>query len=184
MARSMLLRMVSLQVSPGTGAIEPLLRQAVARVDPALAVTRVMPMAVQIAGNFTMNRLMARLTSAYGLLALALASLGLYAVTAYSVSRRTREIGIRMALGADRRRIIRDVVGSAMGHTTIGLVVGVPVALLLAGAIGTQLYDIQPRNPVVLAGAAVMLILCAVAAAVGPARRASRVDPTRALRAS
>ncbi len=121
---------------------------------------------------------------AAGLLALALASLGLYAVTAYNVARRTREIGIRMALGADRARIIRDVVRSAMGHTTIGLVVGVPVALLSAGAIGTQLYDIQPRDPVVLAGAAVVLLLSAVAAAVGPARRASRVDPTRALRAS
>jgi macrolide transport system ATP-binding/permease protein len=182
MARSTLLRAVSIHASVGAGALEPQVRQAVARVTPDVTVVRVLPMSEQIAGNFRMSQLLSGLTTAYGVLALALAFLGLYAVTSFSVARRTREIGIRMALGADRQRVIRDVVRGAVGHTLLGLVVGVPAALLSTGAIAALLYSVQPRDPAVIGGAALVLLLSAVIAAVIPARRAAAVEPTKALR--
>jgi len=182
MARSTLLRAVTIHATVGAGALEPQLRQAVARVTPDVTVVRVLPMADQVAGNFRLNQLLSGLTSAYGLLALALAFLGLYAVTSFTVARRTREIGIRMALGADRSRVIRDVVRGALGHTLLGLVVGVPAALLSTGTIAALLYSVQPRDPFVISGAALVLLLSAVVAAAVPARRAAAVDPTRALR--
>jgi predicted permease len=184
MVRSTLLRAVSIHAAAGAGAIEPQLRQAIARVDPNVTVVRVTAMADQVAGNFRTNRLVAGLTSAYGFLALALASLGLYAVTAYAVARQTREIGIRMALGADRARVIREVVRGAVGHTVVGLSVGVPIALLSTSAIAALLYGVQPRDPKVIAGAAAVLLLSSVIAALIPALRAAGVDPTRALRNS
>jgi len=184
MARSTLLRAVSVHATTGAGALEPQFRQAIARVDPNLTVVRVLSMADQVAGNFRMNRLLSGLTSAYGVLALALAFLGLYAVTSSTVARRTREIGIRMALGADRSRVIRDVVREALGHTAGGLVVGIPIALLSTGTIAALLYSVQPRDPLVIGGAALVLLVSTVVAAAVPARRASRVEPTRALRNS
>jgi predicted permease len=182
MERSTLLRSLSIHASVGAGVLEPQLRQAVARVTPDVTVVRVIPMTEQVSDNFSMNRLLSGLTSAYGMLALALAFLGLYAVTSFTVARRTREIGIRMALGADRSRVIRDVVRGALGHTLLGLVVGIPAALLSTGAVAALLYSVQPRDPVVISGAAVILLLSAIAAAVVPARRAAAVDPTKALR--
>lgn len=182
MARSTLMRVLSIHAAVGPGALEPQLRQAVARVTPDVTVVRVMPMSEQVSGNFTMNRLLSGLTAAYGALALALAFLGLYAVTSFTVGRRTREIGIRMALGADRSRVIRDVVQGALGQTLIGLVVGVPAALLSTGTIAALLYSVKPRDPFVVGGAALILLLSAVVAAAVPARRAAAVDPTRALR--
>ena len=182
MARSTLLRAVSIHATVGAGVLEPQIRQAVARVTPDVTVVRVVPMADQVAGNFRLNKLLSGLTSAYGLLALALAFLGLYAVTSFTVARRTREIGIRMALGADRSRVIRDVVRGALGHTLLGLVVGVPAALLSTGTIAALLYSVRPRDPLVISGAALILVLSAIVAAVVPARRAAAVDPTRALR--
>jgi macrolide transport system ATP-binding/permease protein len=182
MARSTLLRALSIHASVGAGVLEPQLRQAVARVAPDVTVVRVIPMSEQVSGNFAMNRLLSGLTSAYGLLALALAFLGLYAVTSFTVARRTREIGIRMALGADRKRVIREVVLGAMGHTVGGLVIGMAIAYYAMNGISALLYSVQPRDPIVLAGAAGVLLLSAVIAAVVPARRAAAVDPTHALR--
>jgi len=134
---------------------------------------------------------MASLTAAYGLLALALASLGLYGVTAYSVARRTREIGVRMALGADRIRVLRDVLKGALRQTALGLAFGipaalyaVPAALATTGPVASQLYGIDARNPVVLIVATLILVASAALAAIIPARRAASVDPTLALRAN
>jgi macrolide transport system ATP-binding/permease protein len=176
------MRVVAIHATAGAGTLEPQLRQAVARVTPDVTVVRVLPMSEQVSGNFSMNRLLSGLTLSYGLLALALAFLGLYAVTSFTVARRTREIGIRMALGADRGRVIRDVVRGAVGHTVLGLAVGVPAVLLSTGAIATLLYSVQPKDPKVIAAAAAVLLLSAVIAAAVPARRAAAVDPTRALR--
>jgi predicted permease len=180
--RSMLMGAVELLVAPGTPNIETPLRNALARVDPDLTVIRVLPMAVQVSLNFRLNRLMARLTAAYGILALVVAAIGLYGVTAYAVARRTREIGVRMALGADRRRVLADVVRGALAHTIAGLLVGLPIALVSTTALSTLLFGVTPRDPVVFAEAALVLTVSAALAAVVPARRAASIDPARALR--
>lgn len=181
-ARSTLLRAIVVQVAPGARNIEPGIRQALAAMDPNLNVMRVLPMTVQVSANFRLERLMARLTSIYGVLALALASLGLYGLTAYGVSRRTREIGVRMALGADRRRIIGTCVRGPLVQTSVGLGIGLVAALLASRAISSQLYEVAGLDPKVFGGAILALVLSAIAAAALPARRAASVNPATALR--
>lgn len=182
LARSALVRAVVLQVAPGTPDLESAIRQALAATHPDLIVTRVLTLADQVSGNFRTDRLLAGLTSAYGALALALAALGLFAVTSYGVSRRQQEIGVRMALGADRRAIVRSVVRGALAQTMAGLALGLPLAWWAGGLVASRLYEVQARDPVVLVVAALVLVATAVAAALWPARRAASVDPTRALR--
>jgi ABC-type antimicrobial peptide transport system permease subunit len=142
----------------------------------------VLPLEEQVSGNFRIERLMARLTSVYGALALILASLGLYGVTSYSVSQRTREIGVRMALGADRSRIIRTVVGGPLLETLVGLLIGIPLALLVGRGITTQLYGVSSQDPLVIATAVSVLVVTALVAAAIPARRAASLDPAQTLR--
>jgi predicted permease len=182
-ARSTLVRTVELQVAPGAASLEPAIRRAVAGAHPDIAVTGLMPMSVQVAGNFRNNRLLATLAGAYGGLALLLAALGLYGVTSYGVARRTHEIGVRMALGADARRIVTGVLWTALVQAAVGLAIGLPLALLAGRALTAQLYGIDARDPLVLAGAAGVLLITAALAAALPARRASSVNPTQALRA-
>lgn len=182
-ARSTLMRMLVITTRGATPTLEPELKRALAAVDPNLTLVRLMSMDTQVAGNFRMNRLLARLTSAYGLLALALATLGLYAVTAYNVSRRRREIGVRMALGADRAQVIREVVRGAVMQVVIGLAIGVPAALAASGAVAAQLYGVTSRDPWILTAAVVVLLASGVASAAIPARRAASLSPTLALRA-
>jgi predicted permease len=182
-ARSTLMRMLVIETRGATPSLEPALKRALADVDPNLTLVRLMSMQTQVAGNFRMNRLLARLTSAYGLVALALATLGLYAVTSYNVIRRRREIGVRMALGADRARVVREIVRGAVVQVVFGLAVGVPVTLLAARAIATQLYGVTPRDPVILGSAVIVLLASAAVSAAVPARRAASVNPTQALRA-
>jgi predicted permease len=183
-ARSTLVRTIELELAPGTGTgtIEAKVREAFAATHPDLTATRFIPMIDQVAGNFRTNRLLATLTSAYGLLALALASLGLYGVTAYGVSRRTHEIGVRMALGAGQRQIIWDVLRGAVLQAAVGLAIGVPLALAAANLLTSRLYNVEARDPWVFGIATAALVVTAAAAAVMPARRAAAVNPTKALR--
>jgi len=180
--RSMLLRAVVVHASPGTRDLDRSLREAIAAINPDINVTRVMPLEEQVSSNFRIERLMARLTSVYGALALVLASLGLYGVTSYAVSQRTREIGVRMALGADSARIIRTVVGGPLLETFVGLLIGIPLALLVGRAINTQLYGISSQDPLVIATAVCVLVVTALVAAAIPARRAASLDPATTLR--
>jgi ABC-type antimicrobial peptide transport system permease subunit len=182
-ARSTLMRTIELAVAPGTSTLEPAIRRALAEVHPDLVVTRVIPLPAQISGNFRTNRLLAALTSAYGLLALALASLGLYGVTAYGVSRRRHEIGVRMALGAGPGRIVWAVLRGALVQAAVGLAIGVPLAAAAGGALTSQLFEVSGRDPVVIGTSAMTLAATAILAAALPARRAASVDPTTALRA-
>jgi predicted permease len=182
-ARSMLLRAIVLQTTVGAGSLEDPIRRAVAEADANATVVRIVPLPEQVSANFRMNRLMARLTSAYGVLALLLAAIGLYGVTAYAVTSRTREIGVRMALGADRGRIVRTMLRGPFGQTLIGLAIGAPLALVAVRAISAQLYGVEPQNPLVLGGAMLALAASAIVAAAVPAWRAASLDPTRALRA-
>jgi predicted permease len=182
-ARSMLLRSLIVQLSPSAQNVEAGVRQALASVAPNLTVLRVVPMPVQVSGNFRLERLMSRLTSVYGLLALALASLGLYGVTAYGVSQRTREIGVRMALGADRGLIMRTCVRGPLVQTCVGVAIGVLGAYFAGRALTSQLYGVGGLDVKVFAGAIVALLLSAIVAALLPARRAAALNPSRALRA-
>lgn len=126
--------------------------------------------------------MIARLTSLFGLLALLLAALGLYGVTAYTVVRRTPEIGIRMALGAARSRVIGSVMRGAMLQTLIGLAIGVPVAFFCVRYVKSQLFEITTVNVPVMSIAVGVLIIAAAVAGIIPARRAASIDPVKALR--
>jgi ABC-type antimicrobial peptide transport system permease subunit len=126
--------------------------------------------------------MIARLTTLFGGLALLLAAIGLYGVTAYTVVRRTPEIGVRMALGARRGRVIAMVMRGALVQAFIGLVIGVPVVVLVMRYIKSQLYEITSVNPVVMAGAVVILVVASAVAGIIPAKRAASIDPVRALR--
>ena len=136
----------------------------------------------QIADRFSGERSMAQVTIMFGGLALLLAALGLYGVTAYGVARRTQEIGIRMALGAERRRVVAMVMRGAFLQTVIGLAIGLPAAVLCVRFVKTQLYDIKSANISVLAGAIVTLAVAATVAGLIPAKRAASVQPQEALR--
>jgi macrolide transport system ATP-binding/permease protein len=126
--------------------------------------------------------MIARLTMLFGALALMLAAIGLYGVTAYTVARRTSEIGIRMALGAERGSVVAMVMRGAMMQTLLGLAIGIPVALVCVRFVKAQLYEITSADASVMAGAIVTLAVAACIAGLIPARRAASIDPMQALR--
>jgi predicted permease len=163
-------------------ALLPSLRDAVHAVDRNLPLLDVRTQDEQIAASLQQERIFANLTGGFGVLALALACIGIYGIMAYSVSRRTNEIGIRMALGAQPGRVLRMVMGEAWWMTLIGVVAGMSGALALGRVIGSMLYGLKAWDPATLAASAGLLIGVALAASWIPARRASGVDPMRALR--
>jgi ABC-type antimicrobial peptide transport system permease subunit len=136
----------------------------------------------QIADRFTEDRMIARLTTLFGALALLLATIGLYGVTAWTVARQTSEIGIRMALGAERPRVIAMVMRGAMIQTLLGLAIGIPVALFCVRYVKAQLYNITSVDPALLVVSIATLGLAASLAGFIPARRAASIDPAQALR--
>jgi predicted permease len=158
------------------------IRQALAGVDPNLTIIRISNLDEQVGIALNTQRLVARLTSLYGALALILASVGLYGVAAYTVARRTREIGLRMALGAERKNVVAMVVRGAMKPVVVGLVIAVPVLLSGGRAIASQLYGVKGYDLRILLAAVVTLATAAILAALVPARRAAKVDPMVALR--
>ena len=162
--------------------MEELARQTLAGINPNLTVVKFQTFSEQIADRFSEDRMIARLTELFGALALLLAALGLYGVTAYAVARRTSEIGIRMALGAERSGVIVMVMRGAMIQIALGLAIGVPVAWLCVGLIEAQLYDIKGMDMGVLLISVVTLLVAAAIAGLIPARRAASIDPAQALR--
>jgi predicted permease len=164
------------------GLLEPQIRKAVAEVDPNLTITGVQTLGEQVASQFDQQRAVAQVAGLFGGLALLLAGVGLYGVTAYTVARRTSEIGVRMALGANRRNVIRLVLGGALQQVLIGLVIGIPVAILAGRLMGSQLFEVKSFDPAALAAAICMLGIAAVVAAFIPARRAASINPMVALR--
>jgi macrolide transport system ATP-binding/permease protein len=153
-----------------------------ASINPNLTVVKFQTFQQQIDDRFIEERLIARLTSLFGLLALLLAAIGLYGVTAYTVVRRTPEIGIRMALGAQRIRVIGMVMRGAMLQAFIGLASGIPVSIFCVRFVKSQLYEITSVNTTVMAGAIGVLALAACIAGIIPARRAASINPVQALR--
>jgi len=162
--------------------MESIARRTLAAINPNLTVVRFQTFDEQIAERFTEERMIARLTTLFGGLALLLASIGLYGVTAYTVVRRTPEIGIRMALGANRGGVIAMILKSAVIQTMLGLAIGVPVAYLSMRFVKAQLYEITSPDARVMAGAIVTLAVAACVAGFLPARRAASIDPVKALR--
>jgi predicted permease len=168
---------------PGAGLSDPQVRKAMASVDPNLPIISIRTLKEQVDGGFTQQRLIAGLTSFFGVLSLALASIGLYGVTAYNARRRVVEIGVRMALGADRSHVVGLVLRGAFGLILLGLLAGLPLTLAVGGFLGSQLYGLNPYNPAVILAAVVALALSGLAATLIPALRASAISPLDALRA-
>jgi predicted permease len=157
-------------------------RKALASVDPNLVLYDVDPYSKVLSSDFQQENMIATLTMLFGALGLVLAAVGLYGVLAYMVERRTSEIGVRMALGADRGRVIGMVLGGAFWQVGVGLVLGIPAAIGAGRLMTTQLFGVKPWDPVMLALAALLLGLAALLAAVIPAWRAAGVEPMTALR--
>jgi predicted permease len=158
------------------------LRQEIHTLDRNLQARDITTMAAQIDRTIALDRLLALLTALFALLAVALASVGLYGVMAFTVAARTREIGIRMALGANRGRVLLHVLSTSALLTLLGIAIGVPAALWVTRAVGSQLYGLSPSDPPTYAALAVALGTVALSAAWLPARRAAGVDPMVALR--
>jgi ABC-type antimicrobial peptide transport system permease subunit len=152
------------------------------RLDPTLPVDELKTMPQQIRENVYLDRMISLLSSAFAALATLLAAVGLYGVLAYTVSRRTREIGVRMALGADARRVRRMVLRQVAMMTLVGGAIGLVAALLLGRTAQSLLFGLAAHDPVVVIGSIVVLTLVALAAGFLPAYRASTVDPIKALR--
>jgi predicted permease len=163
-------------------AVVMVLRDVVASVDKDLPLLNIRTQDAQISDRTRQERIFVSLTSGFGLLALILACIGVYGVMAYSVSQRTYEIGIRMALGAEPERVRRMVLREATWVVALGILAGVCGALALGRVIAGLLYGIKAWDPTTLAGSAAMLMVVALAASWIPAWRAARVDPMRALR--
>ena len=158
------------------------LRKAIGNIDSSLPITRIDSLETQVNANFNQPEMLARLTTAFGLVALLLAAIGIYGVTAYTVERRTPEVGLRMALGADRGDVLREVLKRALSQVLVGLILGVPLALGLGRLMAAHLYNVSTYNPLILGGAFGTLVIAAVLAALVPARRAASIEPVQALR--
>jgi predicted permease len=180
---SLFLHDIVILTKPGANLSFAAINQAVASVDPNLPIVSIRPLREQMASQFTQQRLIARLTSFFGVLSLVLASIGLYGVTAYNAGRRVSEIGVRMALGANRLHIVALVLRGAFGLILLGLIIGLPLTLAAGRFLGTQLYGMSPYNPSVMLAAVLALGLSALVASLLPAVRASLTSPLEALRA-
>jgi macrolide transport system ATP-binding/permease protein len=167
------------------GAVQQLewdVRRALAEVDRRITVRSLISMDEQVARAFNLERLIARLTISFGIVALMLACLGLYGVTAYSVSRRTREIGVRMAVGASRPRVLATILRGALVQLAIGVAIGLPAAFIAGRLLQARLFGVSAHDPLVLTAGLTLLAASAIVAALLPARRAASMDPVRALR--
>jgi len=180
--RSKYLNAIEIEMRGEMPGLEVQARRALSQINPDLAMIDFQRFADQVKTNFTQPAMIAKLTSFFGFLALVLASIGLYGVTAYSVERRTSEIGIRMALGADRMNVLKMILSSAFLQVGIGLAIGIPFAVFAGRVMANQLFGVKPHDPLVLSLTTVVLASAAFVAAVIPARRAANAEPMRALR--
>ena len=158
------------------------LRLAAASVDPNLPVVYQSTLAEQVGRSVASQSLTARLSAFFGLLAVFLASIGIYGLTSYGVARRTNEIGIRVALGAPRARVFWIILRDVLLFASTGLALGVPIALAVGQLVSSLLFGVKPADPAAMVVTATLLVVLNVAAGYLPARRAMRVDPMVALR--
>jgi len=168
-------------IMPSSGAYS-LVRTAVKTLDATMPVYELKTLEAQLDETLRTDRLIALLSAGFGLLATVLASIGLYGVMAFVVARRRKELGIRLALGAEPAGVVWLVMREVLGLLAIGLAVGIPAAIGLGRLVSTQLYGIQPNDPWMAVGTMALLTLVSTAAGLIPARTASRIDPILALR--
>jgi predicted permease len=163
------------------GRVSAAIQQELRSKVPGMPI-EVVPLSAQVEATIVRERMMATLAAGFGLLALTLACIGLYGLLAYSVAQRTKEIGIRMALGAPGRRILALVLTGGTRLVLIGIAIGLPAAWAASRSVESMLFGLTPTDPAAIGGATVLLTTAAQLAAYLPARRASRVDPLTALR--
>jgi predicted permease len=181
-AQTHFVRSIQLLVRGDTRNLEPRLRKALADIDSNLSIITMKSMNEQVASNFDQQRMVARLAGTFGVIAMLLAAIGLYGLTAYTVACRTSEIGVRMALGADRQNIVRLVLRGAFLLVAIGLLIGIPLAIGAGRLMAAQLFEIRSWDPRVFGFSILALGACAAAASILPALRAASTDPMKALR--
>jgi predicted permease len=172
----------AVKTSVAPSALAGSIRAALAALDPNVPIYALRTQEEQIDLAIREARVFAHLVSGVAVLALLLASLGIYGTLAYSVVRRTSEIGVRMALGADRARVVRMVLRESLAPVLVGLAVGLVIALAGSRLVRAMLFGLEPNDPATIAAAAVLLLVTAVLAAWLPSRRAARVEPMSALR--
>ncbi len=181
-AQSHYMRGLMLVTDVPTGTLEPQLKRVLAEADSNLTIASVRTLQQQVDRSFDQQRAVASLAGLFGVVALVLAAIGLYGVTAYSVAQRTNEIGIRMALGADRGNVVGMVLQGAFRRVVVGLLLGLPLAVGAGYLLSAQLYGVQFWDPLALGVGAVALGACAFLAAIIPANRAASIAPITALR--
>ena len=181
--RSHFISGIQLRLRSYTPNLEAQLRRALGEIDPNLTIISVQTMDEQVAMNFDQERMVAQLAGTFGIIALLLAAIGLYGLTAYTVVRRTSEIGVRMALGADRMNIVRLVLRGAFLQVAVGLLIGIPFAIGAGRLMTAKLFGVRSWDPKVFALAILSLGICAAVASILPAQRAASTDPVKALRA-
>jgi predicted permease len=164
-------------------ALEEQVRKALQEIDPGLVLRSVDSYPYLLNSDFAQQNMISSLTQLFGALGLVLAAVGLYGVTAYSVEQRTSEIGVRMALGANRAKVMQMVLRGTFLQVGIGLAIGIPAAIGVGSVIANQLFAVRPWDPAALALATVLLLLAACTAGAIPAQRAASINPTQALRA-
>jgi predicted permease len=173
---------IEVRVAEGADIVTGEVRAAVRQIDPNLPITSVTTLSAQVDDSLGQQQVISSLTGFFGVLGLVLASVGLYGIMAYNVARRTHEIGVRMALGAEKNDVLRMVVGQGLRLVMIGLAVGVFGALGLTRFLSSLLYGIKPTDPLTFITVSLILIAVALLACYIPARRATKVDPMVALR--
>ena len=157
-------------------------REIVRKADPGVSVSNIKTQAAEVGERVNQETIFARLSTLFAFLALAITCVGLYGAVSYNVAQRTNEIGIRMALGAQRAGVIRMILRDVLTTVLIGLAAGVPGALLTSKLVSSFLYGVEPNDPLALAGAVGILLSTVLLAGCAPARRASRIEPLAALR--
>jgi predicted permease len=173
---------IMLNTNLRTGELEPLLTRKLADIDPSLTFNSIRTMKQQIELSFDQERAVASLAGLFSIVALLLAAIGLYGVTAYTVAQKTNEIGIRMALGANRVNVIRLILTGAFSRVLIGLLLGLPLAVGVGKLLSNQLYGLSWWDPPALTVATCALTMCSFLAAMIPANRAASISPMNALR--
>jgi ABC-type antimicrobial peptide transport system permease subunit len=171
-----------MRTSGNPAAVTPQVRSIIASFEERFRNHAINPVTELMRSSISQERLLARLATGFGFIALLLAAVGLYGVMSYAVTRRTAEIGLRVALGAQRGDVVRMVLGDAMGVVTIGIIVGIPASLGVAQLLKAQLYGVASSDPLAMSIAVATLAISAAAAALSPALRASRIAPLLSLR--